>query len=67
MKLAAAAVKGSFLRVNLNRGAVARSIALIGKQSAVLDKRQDFGEALQEQMKRVAPDPGISLSFMDDV
>ncbi|TDL49269.1 FMN-binding protein [Paenibacillus dendritiformis] len=59
MKLAAAADKGSFLRVNLNRGAAARAIALIGKQSAVLDKRQDFDEALQEQMKRVAQTPGL--------
>lgn len=43
----------------LNRGEVARAIALIGKQSSVLDNCQDFDEALREQMNRVRLTPNL--------
>ncbi|WP_282942674.1 pyridoxal 5'-phosphate synthase [Paenibacillus sp. RC67] len=44
----------------LNRGAVARAIALIGKQSTILDKLQDFDEALKQQMTRVRQTPDLA-------
>jgi len=43
----------------LNRGTVARAIALIDKQSSILDKRQDFEEALKEQMNRLGQTPTL--------
>ncbi|MFD0716041.1 pyridoxal 5'-phosphate synthase [Paenibacillus sp. GCM10027626] len=43
----------------LNRGAVARAIALIGKQSAILDKREDFEEAFEQQMNRISQTPDV--------
>lgn len=46
----------------LNRGFVARAIALIDKQSSILDKRQDFDEALKKQMDRVRQTPDLVSS-----
>ncbi|MFE5320852.1 pyridoxal 5'-phosphate synthase [Paenibacillus sp. NPDC056579] len=43
----------------LNRGIIARAIALIGKQSAVLDDRYRFDEALKEQMNLLRDNPDI--------
>lgn len=43
----------------LKRGAVARAIALIGKQSSVLDNREDCEEALKEQMNRIEHTPTL--------
>lgn len=43
----------------LNRGIIARAIALIGKQSAVLDDRFKFDEALKEQMNLLRDNPDI--------
>ncbi|GIP31019.1 pyridoxal 5'-phosphate synthase [Paenibacillus sp. J2TS4] len=46
----------------LNRGIVARATALIDKQSSILVKRQDFDEALREQMNRVRQTPDLVSS-----
>ncbi|MBD1381842.1 pyridoxine/pyridoxamine 5'-phosphate oxidase [Metabacillus arenae] len=41
----------------LNRGIVARAIALLDKQSSILEKRSDFDIALIEQLNRLKENP----------
>lgn len=42
----------------LQRGKVARAIALLGKQSEILDKPEDLNFALQEKVNDLEKDPG---------
>lgn len=46
----------------LNRGTVARAIALIDKQSSILEQQHDFHAALTEQLDRLRRDPAIISS-----
>lgn len=41
----------------LNRGTVARAIALIDKQSSILEQQQDFDIAVTEQLDRIEHNP----------
>ncbi|WP_254871238.1 pyridoxal 5'-phosphate synthase [Bacillus sp. Marseille-Q1617] len=41
----------------LSRGTVARAIALLGKQSAILNDQQEFEEALSKQIQQMKLDP----------
>lgn len=46
----------------LNRGHVARAIALIDKQSSILEKQSDFDEALIQQLNTVRNNPTLVSS-----
>lgn len=43
----------------LKRGTLARAIALLGKQSSILNKQSEFEEAINNEIKKVKQNPNI--------
>ncbi|MEH7225409.1 pyridoxal 5'-phosphate synthase [Bacillus sp. JJ1566] len=47
----------------LRRGALARAVALLGKQSSILNEQTEFEEALNNEMKKIRQNPTIIFPY----